>query len=59
MATHRLFSSTAYVPEHEGVLRELLDAASSLDDYLASVRSLGYDVEEEWVGDAPAGTEKA
>lgn len=44
--THHRFSSTAYVPEHEGQLRDLLDAASSLDDLSAKACAHGYHVEE-------------
>ena len=44
--THPFLSASAYAPEHEGRLREVLDRSDSTDGYLANLRDLGYRVEE-------------
>ena len=43
---HPFLSATAYVPEKEGILREALNRSSTLAEYLTSLRSMGFRVEE-------------
>jgi hypothetical protein len=44
---HPFLSGSAYVPEHEGKLRDALDASSSTVEFLERLRDLGYIVEED------------
>jgi hypothetical protein len=43
-ATSTFLSATAFAPEHEGRLRELLDRSTSLDEFLSALRANGYRV---------------
>ena len=52
LARHPFLSATAYVPEHEQRLREILDRSESLEAYLANLRAAGYVVVKE-VADNP------
>jgi hypothetical protein len=40
-------SGTAYAPDHEGRLTDVLDRSHSLEEYLANLRNLGYRVVEQ------------
>lgn len=41
---HPFLSAVAHVPEHEEILREVLDRSTSIDDYLTRLREMGYRV---------------
>ena len=43
---HPFLSATAYVPEEEGRLRDVLNQSRSLPEYLQALRAMGFRVEE-------------
>jgi len=43
---HPFLSATAYVPEEEGRLRDVLNQSRSLPDYLQALRAMGFSVED-------------
>ena len=45
-ALHPFLSATAYVPEEEGRLRDVLNQSRSLPEYLKALRAMGFSVEE-------------
>ena len=45
-ALHPFLSATAYVPEEEGRLRDVLNQSRSLPEYLEALRAMGFSVEE-------------
>lgn len=46
-ALNPFLSATAYLSEQENILREALGRSSSLPEYLATLRSIGFSVVEE------------
>jgi hypothetical protein len=46
LVLHSFLSATAFVPEHEDILRRALDSSGSLTDYLTKLRSIGFEVVE-------------
>ena len=45
-ALHPFLSATAYVPEEEGRLRDVLNQSRSLQEYLQALCAMGFSVEE-------------
>ena len=45
-ALHPFLSATAYVPEEEGRLRDVLNQSRSLPEYLQALCAMGFSVEE-------------
>jgi hypothetical protein len=45
-ALHPFLSATAYVPEEEGRLRDVLNQSRSFPEYLEALRAIGFSVEE-------------
>ena len=45
-ALHPFLSATAYVPEEEGRLRDVLNQSRGLPEYLEALRAMGFSVEE-------------
>ena len=45
-ALHPFLSATAYVPEEEGRLRDVLNQSHSLPEYLQALCAMGFSVEE-------------
>jgi hypothetical protein len=45
VTVHPFLTATAYLPEVEGELRELLDESASTQEYLDRLRRAGYTVE--------------
>ena len=45
-ALHPFLSATAYAPEEEGRLRDVLNQSRSLPEYLEALRAMGFSVEE-------------
>jgi hypothetical protein len=43
---HPFLSATAYDPENEGALRDVLERSASLDEYLARLREMGFRIIE-------------
>jgi hypothetical protein len=43
---HPFLSATAYIPEEEGRLRDVLNQSRSLPEYLQALRAMGFRVEE-------------
>lgn len=52
LSMHPFLSATAFVPEHEQQLREILDRSESLEAYLGNLRAAGYVVVKEAAKDA-------
>jgi hypothetical protein len=50
LCRHPFLSATAFVPEHEQRLREILDRSDSVEAYLANLRAAGYVVVKEGSG---------
>jgi hypothetical protein len=46
-AMHPFLTGTAYLPEHEGTLREALERSSDFDGFVAELERLGYRVAPE------------
>jgi hypothetical protein len=43
-AMHPFLTGTAYLPEHEGVLREALEGSTDFDGFVRELEGLGYRV---------------
>ena len=43
---HKFLTATAFVAADEGELRKLLDASSSLEEFLGKLRARGFRIEE-------------
>jgi hypothetical protein len=43
-AMHPFLTGTAYIPEHEGTLREALERSSDFDGFVGELERLGYRV---------------